>query len=267
MSKKRERHRSSKTEQAQRVRLVHKDTGITLDAKKLPESRILWVSDIGPEDGVALEESFQAALSRIELPYPSFELVSPDLRELIDKGIDLHTEDGKRTLEMGIESATLRNFERLFEFYGIEADGRHCWKLLALVLAIRHVAGFSSLSPSWKSVKAGAPEKWTIFHEILFYAWVAWRRRVNNKAGVLQICGSIPKPLRTQLPGESDETLRRKFQALRKDDRLKQYDEAQCAAFGADWIKRLGEGELTFDPKAPFTHGLPSIMPTGKVEG
>ena len=99
-------------------------------------------------------------------------------------------------------------------------------------------------------------------------AGVPWgSARVNNKAGVLQICGSIPKPLRTQLPGESDETLRRKFQALRKDDRLKQYDEAQCAAFGADWIKRLGEGELTFDPKAPFTHGLPSIMPTGKVEG
>ena len=71
--------------------------------------------------------------------------------------------------------------ERLFQKYGIDPDGQHAWRDLALALARRHEPGFSSR-------KSGSPKKHDDDAELIFIIELL---RCRNRLSIPEACKAI----------------------------------------------------------------------------
>jgi len=198
-------------------------------------------------EGKTEKVTFLEATKKLGEPYPEFEQEKPsksDFQENIapNRGSDEQT--------LSIIERHSANEKKLFEHYGIPMDTEYCWRMLATLLAARHVEGFAPI----KYAKPHHREKkWDNQLLLLLYGYVRLRQGENSSLGVSRIIELISPDHLKVFPvargserGRIDMILRSRYYEAQKNTLICKREAQLREKFGDNWVSQLFTGKLQY---------------------
>lgn len=210
--------------------------------ERMPGTKYRWMSEgFSPTQIESAKAELAVAMDRRDLAYP-------DLQQTIIRpndylSYDFSDKDFASEFYENFEAGSRRNLETLFDHFGISVGQPWSWKLLAFILASKHVPEFTPIAFSHTLKKGGRTVKWTRIHHIVLYAYIQFRRSEKGNIPLVTIFNGMPSGLKNSLHNVSNSSLKREYYAAVKDSNVREYEEFHHEKFGTDWVKQWLEDD------------------------